>query len=128
VTFDETKILKAKESQPAKEPIKEAETIKEKMNLKISDSSVQLSQVQHDGSQVSSDSDVSNDENVEEQSYSLVKDRSRREIKPPSRYDHSDFAYYLVVAEEVEFGEPSNYKEVVASYDTAKWKTAIVKP
>jgi hypothetical protein len=128
VTFDETKILKAKESQPAKEPIKEAETIKEKMNLKISDSSVQLSQVQHDGSQVSSDSDVSNDENVEEQSYSLVRDRSRREIKPHSRYDHSDFAYYLVVAEEVEFGEPSNYKEVVASYDTAKWKTAIVKP
>jgi Integrase core domain len=45
VTFDETKMLKVKESQPAKEPIKEAETIKEKVNFKISDSSVQPPQV-----------------------------------------------------------------------------------
>jgi hypothetical protein len=58
--------LKAKESQPIKKPIKEAETTKEKVNFEISDSSVQPPQVQPDDSQVSSDSDVSDDENVEE--------------------------------------------------------------
>jgi Reverse transcriptase (RNA-dependent DNA polymerase) len=68
---------------------------------------------------------VSDDENVEEQSYSLARDRSRREIKPPSRYGLSDFAYCLAVAEDVEYGEPSNYKEVVASSDAAKWKAAM---
>jgi hypothetical protein len=33
-------MLKEKDSQPAKEPIKEAETIKEKVNFKILDSNV----------------------------------------------------------------------------------------
>jgi hypothetical protein len=118
-------MLKAKESQPAKELIKEADMVKEKVNFEISNSSVRPPQVQPDGSQVSSDSDVSDDENVEKQSYSLARDRSRREIKLPSRYGHSDFAYSLTVAEEVEFGEPSNYKEEVASSDAAKWKAAM---
>jgi Reverse transcriptase (RNA-dependent DNA polymerase) len=94
------------------------------VNFEILDSSVQPPQVQHNGSQVSSDSDVSDDENIEEQSYSLARGRSRREIKPPSRYSHFDFAYYLAVAEEAEFGEPSNYKEAIASSDAAKWRAA----
>jgi hypothetical protein len=50
VIFDETKILKAKESQLAKEPIKEAETVKEKVNFEISNSNIQPSQVQPDDS------------------------------------------------------------------------------
>jgi Reverse transcriptase (RNA-dependent DNA polymerase) len=68
---------------------------------------------------------VSDDENVEEQSYYFARDRSRREIKSPLRYGHFDFTYCLAVTEEVEFGEPSNYKEVVASYDVAKWRAAM---
>jgi hypothetical protein len=52
---------------------------------------------------------VSDDENV---SYSLARDRSR--------YGHSDFTYCLAITEEMEFGEPSNYKEAVASSDAAK--------
>jgi hypothetical protein len=50
MTFDETKILKAKESQLAKEPIKEADIVKEKVKFEISNSSVQPPQVQPDDS------------------------------------------------------------------------------
>lgn len=64
--------------------------------------------MQVDGPQATSDSDVSDDENDVEQPYSLARDRARREIQPPTRYGHSDFAYCLAVAEEVEFGEPSS--------------------
>jgi Reverse transcriptase (RNA-dependent DNA polymerase) len=70
---------------------------------------------------------VLDDENVEEQSYSFVRDRLRRKIKPLSRYGHFDFTYCLAVTEDVEFSEPLNYKKAVASSDTAKWRVVMKK-
>jgi len=125
VTFDESAMLKENEPQPIKEPFKEVQTVKEKVDLEIPVTSVQPQPMQVDGPQATSDSDVSDDENDVEQPYSLARDRARREIQPPTRYGHSDFAYCLAVAEEVEFGEPSSYKEAIASSDAVKWKAAM---
>lgn len=51
----------------------------------------------------------------EQQSYILVKNWPRREIWPLRRYGYLDIAYCFIVAEEMEFGEPSNNKEAISS-------------
>ena len=84
VTFDESAMLKEKEPQPVKEPFKEFQIVKEKVDFEIPVSSSQPQPVQAYGPQVASDSDVLDDENDEEQPYSLARDRARRKIKPPT--------------------------------------------
>jgi len=53
------------------------------------------------------------EQEVEEQPYLLARQRERREIRKPVRY--VDFAYCFSAAEEVEYSEPSSYKEVISS-------------
>jgi len=50
---------------------------------------------------------------VEEQPYLLARQRERREIRKPVRY--VDFAYCFAAVEEVEYSEPSSYKEAISS-------------
>ena len=71
-----------------------------------------------------SDQDPSGAGNLSD--YLLVKDRTRRDIRPPARYMDADFVYYaLCVAEELEISEPSTYKEAVGSKDKHKWIKAM---
>lgn len=48
--------------------------------------------------------------------YTLVKDRKRRDIKPPNRYGHADLIWYaLAMAEHVDKVEPRNHKDAKTS-------------
>ena len=59
--------------------------------------------------------------------YSIAKNRTRREIKPPKKYDDVDLvAYALNVAEDIDVNqEPSNYSEAVSCEDSEKWMFAM---
>jgi Reverse transcriptase (RNA-dependent DNA polymerase) len=109
MTFDETEMLKVMKSQPAKKSIKEAETIKEKVNFEISDTSFSLHK------------------------YNLIFLKSLAimmcQMMRMLRNNH-------ILLQEINqggkssrsrrggFGEPSNYKEAVASSDVTKWRAA----
>ncbi|KAG8500580.1 hypothetical protein CXB51_002706 [Gossypium anomalum] len=55
--------------------------------------------------------------------YSIAKNRTKREIKPPKKYAEADLvAYTLNVAEDIDANqEPSNYSEAVSCEDSEKW-------
>ena len=59
------------------------------------------------------------EQEVEEQPYLLARQRERREIRKPMRY--VDFAYYVAAAKEVEYSEPSSYKEAISSKNATDW-------
>ncbi|KAG8477231.1 hypothetical protein CXB51_031078 [Gossypium anomalum] len=54
--------------------------------------------------------------------YSIAKNKIRREIKPPKKYDEVDLiAYALNVAEDIDANqEPSNYSEAISCEDSEK--------
>ena len=59
------------------------------------------------------------------ETYVLARDRQRRNIKPPSRFDDSDVAAYaLVMFELIEEEEPLTYGEAIRSKNKRKWITA----
>ncbi|KAG8472415.1 hypothetical protein CXB51_035361 [Gossypium anomalum] len=55
--------------------------------------------------------------------YSIAKNRTRREIKPPKKYAEVDLiAYALNVTEDIDANrEPSNYSEAISCEDSEKW-------
>lgn len=58
--------------------------------------------------------------------YVLARDRQRRTIKPPSRFDDADVAAYtLVMADTVEEDEHLTYGEAIRSKNEKKWKAAF---
>ncbi|KAG8480843.1 hypothetical protein CXB51_025300 [Gossypium anomalum] len=59
--------------------------------------------------------------------YSIAKNRSKREIKPPKKYAEADLvAYALNVAEDIDANqEPSNYSEAISCEDSEKWMFAM---
>ncbi|KAG8483366.1 hypothetical protein CXB51_022321 [Gossypium anomalum] len=59
--------------------------------------------------------------------YSITKNRTRREIKPPKKYAEADLvAYALNVAEDIDANrEPSNYSEAISCEDSEKWMFAM---
>ena len=59
--------------------------------------------------------------------YSIAKNRTKREIKPPKKYAEADLvAYALNVAEDIDANqEPSNYSEAVSCKDSEKWMFAM---
>ncbi|KAG8489132.1 hypothetical protein CXB51_017197 [Gossypium anomalum] len=59
--------------------------------------------------------------------YSIAKNRTRREIKPPKKYAEADLvAYALKVAENIDANqEPSNYSEAISCEDLEKWMFAM---
>lgn len=57
--------------------------------------------------------------------YLLTRDRARRTIKPPSRFDDCDVAAYaLTMSELVETEEPWTFQEAMNSKDKLKWEGA----
>ena len=60
------------------------------------------------------------------QNYQLTRDRTRRQIKVPTRYAQVEIVYYaLSVAKEVGSFEPQSYKEAVTGPDRQKWLKAM---
>ncbi|KAG8478549.1 hypothetical protein CXB51_028301 [Gossypium anomalum] len=59
--------------------------------------------------------------------YSIAKNRTKREIKPPKKYVEADLvAYALNVAEDIDANqEPSNYSEAISCEDLEKWMFAM---
>ncbi|KAG8478601.1 hypothetical protein CXB51_028410 [Gossypium anomalum] len=59
--------------------------------------------------------------------YSIAKNRTRREIKPPKKYAEADLvAYALNVAEDIDTNQkPSNYSKAVSYEDSEKWMFAM---
>ncbi|KAG8490651.1 hypothetical protein CXB51_013913 [Gossypium anomalum] len=59
--------------------------------------------------------------------YSIAKNRTRREIKPPKKYAKANLVdYALNVAEDIDANqEPSNYSEAVSCKDSEKWMFAM---
>lgn len=56
-----------------------------------------------------------NQHETDTRNYILARDRQRRIIKPPARFGHADLIHFaLTIAEEVDFQEPSTYKEAVS--------------
>lgn len=54
--------------------------------------------------------------------YNLVRDKEKREIRPPQRYGQADLKWYaLNIAELVEQKEPFSYKEAVTSKQSHRW-------
>lgn len=59
-------------------------------------------------------------------SYLLVIDRSRREIKPPLRFGYADLiAYALSVTSDMVESEPESYKEAISCDHSKQWIEAI---
>ncbi|KAG8498449.1 hypothetical protein CXB51_004962 [Gossypium anomalum] len=59
--------------------------------------------------------------------YSIAKNRTRREIKPPKKYAKADLvAYALNVAKDIDANrKPSNYSEAISCEDSEKWMFAM---
>ncbi|KAG8472856.1 hypothetical protein CXB51_034830 [Gossypium anomalum] len=59
--------------------------------------------------------------------YSIAKNRTRREIKPPKKYAEADLvAYALNVAEDIDANQkPYNYSETISCEDSKKWMFAM---
>ncbi|KAG8478904.1 hypothetical protein CXB51_028750 [Gossypium anomalum] len=59
--------------------------------------------------------------------YSIAKNRTRREVKPPKKYAEADLvAYALNVVEDIDANqEPSNYSEAISCEDSEKWMFAM---
>ena len=58
--------------------------------------------------------------------YQLVRDRKKRESKPPKRYAYADLiAFALSAAQGIEEDEPKTYTEAVSSKDSKKWIAAM---
>lgn len=59
-----------------------------------------------------------NSEDLNLDDYILARDRQRREIRPPSRFEDTNFmAYALASAEDIDQDEPSSYFEATKSRD-----------
>ncbi|KAL2484776.1 putative mitochondrial protein [Abeliophyllum distichum] len=58
--------------------------------------------------------------------YQLTRDRQRRQIRPPSRFNDDNFVSFLTYQELVE-NEPLSYDEAMKSKDSLNWKAAMKK-
>ena len=63
-------------------------------------------------------------DDLEEEQYSIAKDRSRRNIRPPQRYANLVTYALSVVEETSKVGEPTTYSDAVSFDNSAKWLIA----
>ena len=58
--------------------------------------------------------------------YQLVKDRKKRQTRPPQRYGDADLiAYALVTSHEIKVNEPKNYFEAIYSPHKSEWQRVM---
>ena len=121
VTLDESAMLKSKDVVLKPTIIKNDEIRKKvefEMQVQQSDEKVAIP---HENAHP--EAHPEEQEEVEEQPYLLARHRERREIRKPVRY--ADFAYCFAIAEEVEYSEPSSYKETISSENAMVWVSAM---
>ncbi|KAL2469901.1 Reverse transcriptase Ty1/copia-type domain-containing protein [Abeliophyllum distichum] len=56
--------------------------------------------------------------------YQLTRDRQRRHIRPPARFNDDDFVSFLTYQEVIE-NEPLYYDKAMKSKDSLNWKAAM---
>ncbi|KAG8472960.1 hypothetical protein CXB51_035039 [Gossypium anomalum] len=99
------------------------------LSLKDSSNKENQKQVEHQINKESTPQAITKIENrvASSPQYSIAKNRTRREIKPPKKYAEADLvAYALNVAEDIDANqEPSNYSEAVSCEDSEKWMFAM---
>lgn len=62
------------------------------------------------------------------QEYQLARDRTRREIRPPTRYSYAELIYTALLARtEVLRTEPESYSKAITSKDRDKWWQAMTE-
>ncbi|KAG8499930.1 hypothetical protein CXB51_006489 [Gossypium anomalum] len=101
------------------------------LSLKDSSNKANQKQVEH---QINTESTPQASTKIENRvasslQYSIAKNRTRREIKPPKKYAEADLvAYALNVAEDIDANqEPFNYSEAISCEDSEKWMFAMQK-
>ena len=63
----------------------------------------------------------SHETSISPPSYSIARDRGRREVRPPLRYGFDNMvAYALSIADETIHDEPKSYKEAITSREGEK--------
>ncbi|KAG8497429.1 hypothetical protein CXB51_008736 [Gossypium anomalum] len=99
------------------------------LSLKYSSNKENQKQVEH---QINTESTPQASTKIENKvasslQYSIVKNRTRREIKPLKKYAEADLvAYALNVAEDIDANQqPSNYSEAISCEDSEKWMFAM---
>ncbi|KAG8491252.1 hypothetical protein CXB51_014428 [Gossypium anomalum] len=101
------------------------------LSLKNSSNKENQKQVEHQINTESTPQASTKIENIVASSpqYSITKNRTRREIKPPKKYVEVDLvAYALNVAEDIDANQkPSNYSEAISCEDSEKWMFAMQK-
>jgi len=56
----------------------------------------------------------------------LAKDKVRRNIVPPRRYEQANLIYLaLTIAEEIQATEPRNFKEALNNKESEEWISAM---
>ncbi|KAG8493558.1 hypothetical protein CXB51_011740 [Gossypium anomalum] len=99
------------------------------LSLKDSSNKENQKQVEHQINTESTPQAITKIENrvTSSPQYSIAKNRTRREIKPPKKYAEADLVTYtLNVAEDIDANqEPSNYSEAVSCEDSEKWMFAM---
>lgn len=129
VPFDESAILKPKECIDAKNDIGVSKQVEEQNGVS---KQVELDKEASENLQENLQDNVpdqqdagSNAENEIPQEYMLTRDRERRQIKQPQRYEFEDIvAYALNTTESIEL-EPVTYREAVTSKESARWAIAM---
>ncbi|GJS97909.1 retrovirus-related pol polyprotein from transposon TNT 1-94 [Tanacetum coccineum] len=70
--------------------------------------------------------EVQPEEKHDLQSYSLVQDRQKRNVRAPQRFRHEDLvAYAFTIAEDIEVQEPFTYGEAIGSPESKQWSLAM---
>lgn len=126
VTFDEMKrtMANTKEKQAAESQQEVPETLIEFEVWKPSSNETENHISADDTSQVeTSKGESSQTENL--QSYSQAKDRKRRQVKPPAKYEKAEIVYYAFCIELEDVDTPLAFKEAVNSRDSVKWQQAM---
>ena len=72
----------------------------------------------------SSSSKPSSSTSGKEQHYSLVRDREKRTIKPPSIFEYEDLASFALL---ISNGDPSNFQEAMLNEEKDRWMGAMVE-
>ena len=72
----------------------------------------------------SSSSKPSSSTSGEEQHYSLVRDREKHTIKPPSRFEYEDLASFALF---ISSGDLSSFQEAMLNEEKDRWMGAIVE-
>ncbi|KAK3016961.1 hypothetical protein RJ639_007857 [Escallonia herrerae] len=115
MTFNESLMLSKKELIDARKD----QGIREKVELEVRapDSLTIIPTDKEDGSHSTEEN-----EEPQEQQYNIIRNRQRREIRPPQKYGYTYMVTYaLSVAENIEVEEPATYKEAIKSMESAQW-------